>query len=384
MSGPETDMDQAWLYLDVANVMIVALNREGVVTMINPAGCRVLGGDREQIVGEDWFDTFIPESIREEMREGYFYLMEHSDTVPTDVFEEGYVNPVKALSGEERIVSWHNAWLRDEAGDPTGVLSSGQDITERERERRAMEAQIRQQQRLDSIGTLASGVAHEINNPINGIMNYAQLIADAHDPNHTTASYAREIIHETERVATIVRDLLTFARQESGHRQPVAIPDAVAHTESLVRAIMRRDRIRFEIHIPENLPSVMCHSQQIQQVLMNLLTNARDAVNARHGNRTEHKRIIVTATSLDKAGEPWVRVTVADRGEGIAEEVRDRLFDPFFTTKPKDVGTGLGLSISHGIVQSHGGELHFETGDGPWTRFHVDLPCNGADATDEA
>jgi signal transduction histidine kinase len=283
--------------------------------------------------------------------------------------------------------------------------------------RQAMEAQLTQSQKLESIGTLAGGVAHEINNPINGIMNYARLIFDRLDAENPLREYASEITKETERVAQIVRSLLTFARQEKQFHSPARPADIVNATLSLIRTVLRHDQIALEVDVPEALPQIKCRSQQIQQVLMNLITNARDALNERYPGYDGNKKIIITARlvehgtrdgeggmgkgergmqnaergenssdgvppskfrlpSSELGSHDWVRLTVEDHGAGIPREIRDRIFDPFFSTKPKDKGTGLGLSISHGIVKDHRGQLRFETEERWGTRFHLDLPVD--------
>ena len=250
------------------------------------------------------------------------------------------------------------------------------DVTERrqmEEERDRLEAQLRQRQRLASVGTLAGGVAHEINNPIGGIMGYAQLIADTLDAESQLSEYAREIIAETERVATIVRNLLVFSGREEQQRSPARMTDIVDVTLSLIEAGVRHDQTTLEVDVPEDLPKVKCRSQQIQQVLMNLLTNAREALNARYPGHDPDKIIRTTAREIEKEGKRWIRTTVEDHGIGIPEEIRDHLFDPFFTTKSRAESTGLGLTISHGIVQAHGGELHVESEVGKYTRVHLDL-----------
>jgi PAS domain S-box-containing protein len=253
------------------------------------------------------------------------------------------------------------------------------DITERRRlaqERAALDAQVRQQQKLEAIGTLASGVAHEINNPINGAMNYAQLVLDAAVPGSRTAEFAREILHETERVAIIVRNLLRFARQDSESHSLANVTDIIEGTLSLLRTVIRRDQITFTLDVPADLPALKCRSLQIQQVLMNLMTNARDALNERYPSSDPDKVLHLAASLIQKAGRPWIRITVEDHGTGITPAVRQRMFDPFFTTKPRDRGTGLGLAISHGLVKEHHGELTVESEPGKFTRMHVDLPVD--------
>jgi signal transduction histidine kinase len=137
---------------------------------------------------------------------------------------------------------------------------------------------------------------------------------------------------------------------------------------------MRHDNIRIDVEKPEELPKVRCRSQQIQQVLMNLITNARDALNERYPKYDEDKVLRIALSSIERDGQVWVRTTVEDHGTGIAPEVRDRMFDPFYTTKGRDKGTGLGLAISHGIVMDHEGVLLVESEPGSYTRFHIDLP----------
>ncbi len=253
------------------------------------------------------------------------------------------------------------------------------DITERkrlERERAVIEAKLRQQQKLESIGTLAGGVAHEINNPVNGIMNYAQLIQDRLPVESPLKEFTGEILHETHRVAGIVRNLLTFSRDEKQSHSPARICDIVESTLSLIRTVIRHDQIELVVDVPEDLPEVKCRSQQLQQVLMNLVTNARDALNQRYSGENPDKVIRLSARLSERERRRWLRVTVEDHGTGITPEVRERMFDPFFTTKPRDRGTGLGLAISHGIVKEHHGELTVETEPGKLTRMHVDLPVD--------
>jgi PAS domain S-box-containing protein len=273
---------------------------------------------------------------------------------------------------------WSNRVVPIVEGETRGYLLIGTDITDRkaaERERSNLEAQLRQQQKLESIGTLASGVAHEINNPIQSIMNYADLVRARVRDDDPVAEFAAEIVVETERVAGIVRSLLAFARQEKEQHAPERLCDIVDASLTLMRAVLRRDHIILEVDVSSDLPKVECRSQQIQQVFMNLVGNARDALNARYAEPSEHKRLRITALAFEREGERWVRTSVEDFGVGIPKELIDRVFDPFFTTKGREQGngTGLGLSVSHGIVREHRGVMRVESVVGEFTRFHVEL-----------
>ncbi len=281
--------------------------------------------------------------------------------------------------GTVRVMHEQGEVTRDAEGRALRMTGTVLDITERKRreaERVEMEALMRQQQKLESIGTLASGVAHEINNPINGAMNYAQLIQDGLPAGSPLAGYAGEILRETQRVATIVSNLLQFSRAEQQSHSPARLTDIIEGTLSLIRTVIRHDQIALTVKVPQDLPELKCRSQQIQQVLMNLMTNARDALKERYPGHDPDKVLNLSAGLFEKEGRRWMRVTVEDHGTGIAPEVRGRMFDPFFTTKPRDKGTGLGLAISHSIVKEHRGELTVETDPGRFTRMHLDLPVD--------
>jgi len=220
-------------------------------------------------------------------------------------------------------------------------------------------------------------VAHEINNPITTVLLNAEMILEDGDQEGPVADYTREIIRETHRVAGIVRNLLSFARQEQDIHEPVEPRVIIEGTLSLISTLIKRDHIQLEVNVPDDLPEVWCHSQKIQQVLMNLMTNARDSLNTKYPEYHPDKKFRLSACQVSKEGRPWLRLSVEDHGMGIKPEVRERMFEPFFTTKHRTEGTGLGLSVSHGIVQEHKGALWVETEVGAYTRFHLDLPLGG-------
>ena len=242
-------------------------------------------------------------------------------------------------------------------------------------ERRQLEARLRQQQKLESIGTLASGVAHEVNNPIQGIMSYAELIRRYAEKPETVREFSGHIIDECRRVATIIKNLLALARTDEDKRTPENLFQIVQGSLSLFRVVLQKDQITLDLDVPDNLPDMRCNGQQIQQVIMNLVTNARDALNERPRSGGDDKRIRVNARLVDRDGRSMIRMTVEDDGTGIEAHLLERIFDPFFTTKPQGQGTGLGLWICHRIISEQGGNLSVESEPGVYTRFHVDLPA---------
>lgn len=267
----------------------------------------------------------------------------------------------------------------DSNNNPLTTVGVFQDITVQVNagiQKQKLEEFLSNKQRLESIGTLASGVAHEINNPLNGILNYGQLILDMENIDKTAKEYASEIISESERVAIIVKNLLDFSRQNKQTHSYANVEDIIDKTVSLVKTIIKHDQIDLQIDVPENLSRIKCRSQNIQQVIMNLLTNARDALNEKYKGFNENKIIKVSCKEFIKEDRKWISIAVRDNGPGVPDNIKDKIFDPFFSTKTKDLGTGLGLSISYGIIEEHHGEILLETKKDEYTQFTVILPCD--------
>ncbi len=309
--------------------------------------------------------------------------IEKGEKLKNNLLENGYYHPDDTMhtkkDGTEFPVLASSIVINDDNGHPKYIATTVFDLTELSRlkqENIMMEQHLRNQQKLESIGTLASGVAHEINNPINGIMNYAQLISDINSSDNDSAKYANEIITETKRISAIVKDLLQFSRQEGQSFSYAKVTDIIGSAMSLIKTIIKLDQIELVLDIENNLPKIKCLSQQIQQVIMNLLTNARFALNEKYEGYNENKKIEIKANKFSLRKEPWIRITVKDYGNGIPESIRGNIFDPFFTTKSRSYGTGLGLSISYGIVQAHYGKLDFDTKVGAYTKFILELPVN--------
>jgi PAS domain S-box-containing protein len=347
--------------VSVSQDLMALVNRDFVYEAVNESFLKVHGKRREEVVGRTVAEILGERFFREKIQSRLDQIRS-GKTVR-------YQEQLDTAGHGPRIVDITYFPMIDEQGRVEGIVVNARDITDT----RKLEEQLMQSQRIESIGTLAGGVAHEINNPINGIMNYAQLILDGLEKGNRAAEFTREILHETERIAKIVRNLLTFARYEKQSHSPAQLSDIVSSVLSLIQTVMRHDQIALEVVIPEGLPKIKCRSQQIQQVLMNLLTNARDSLNERYPGYSPEKKLRVTAEIIDKEGRRFIRTIVEDHGTGIPPEIRDRIFDPFFTTKPKETGTGLGLSISYGIIRDHGGELGVESEPGRYTRFYMDL-----------
>ncbi len=246
------------------------------------------------------------------------------------------------------------------AGDGARVITFD-DVTEQVK----LEEQVLRQERLASLGLLAAGVAHEVNTPLTGISSYTQMLLEEMSPEDPRYEILGKIEAQSRRASSIANSLLNLARPDRASFEELSLNDAVREVITLFEPQVRRHGIRLESDLPSGIPPVRGHKAKLQQVLLNLLLNARDAV---EGGGT-----ITVATSSGEAGRVLLEVT--DDGVGIAEEDLPRIFDPFFTTKGRGKGTGLGLSISYDIVREHDGDMHVDSQPGRYTRFRVDLPA---------
>jgi PAS domain S-box-containing protein len=347
--------------VDGAPDMITLLDEQGRIEFVNHLAS--LGRTPASLVGQPG-DVLLEPDARERWHAAFAEVLAREGPCELELALRG--------AGELRRVAMVRLTCLAVAGQRRRVLSIATDITERKQ----LEAQLREQQRIESIGTLAAGIAHEINNPVQGILNYAELLHERPDDPALVREFSLEITQESQRVAAIVRNLLAFARQEREQGfEEVDVRELIEATLSLIHAVMRRDQIRVALELPPALPRLRCRPQPIRQIIMNLVTNARDALNERYSGFDERKRIVIAAETF--ADATWLRLSVRDQAGGIPEQLRTRIFDPFFTTKGRDKGTGLGLSVSHGIAREHGGELRVESEVGVGSRFVLELPLAG-------
>jgi PAS domain S-box-containing protein len=260
-------------------------------------------------------------------------------------------------------------------GDQMMIMSL-RDLSVRKRmeaEREDMQRQLYQSSKLASIGELSAGVAHEINNPLNGIVNFAQLLKDEQRPR---SDFERQmidgIIDEGERIAKIVRGLLTFASGNTQELRQVHFAESIRTSIALFGRQFEKDGIKVEIDLEPDLPFVRADGSRLRQVVVNMISNAHHALRAKPGDSPEPKLFRITASRAGKNGE-LVRVEFYDNGVGIKHEDLNKVFDPFFTTRRETGGTGLGLSVSFGIIRDFGGTINVESEEGKFTRFIIEL-----------
>ena len=236
-------------------------------------------------------------------------------------------------------------------------------VQERTAELKKIHGQLFRSEKLASLGKLAAGVAHEINNPLTGVLTNASLLLEDLEADDPKKDDVQVIVNETIRCREIVKRLLDFARQTKPLKKETNINSLIENIVLLVRNQTSFRNINIERHLAENVPDIMADSDQIQQVFINFILNASDAM-------PKGGTLKIDSRLMDN--DEYVEIKFADNGTGISEENKNRIFDPFFTTK--ESGTGLGLSITYGIVEQHGGTIHVESEIGKGTTFIVQLP----------
>jgi two-component system NtrC family sensor kinase len=252
-----------------------------------------------------------------------------------------------------------------EGSDDEAAVVSFEDHTEKRR----LQDQLIQSEKMSAIGQLIAGIAHDLNNPLASVVGFADFLAESGDVPPALAEPLRVIRQEAERAATIVKNLLSFARRQEGERLPQSVQPMLESVLALLRNELMALKVDVTLTVEPGIPEIEMNPNQIKQVFVNLLNNAAQAI----ASTGRPGRIGITA----KRWLDGVAVTVADDGPGIPEELLPRVFEPFFTTKSEGEGTGLGLSICQGIVKEHGGRITLESGPGAGAIFTVELLGGG-------
>ncbi|MCF7807821.1 MAG: PAS domain S-box protein [Candidatus Marinimicrobia bacterium] len=346
--------------------VIWEMNPELVFTYVNQAIETQMGYSVSEFVGTRMKEHVLPDDLT--TVEGFI-----RDKIQEGPNAEGVVVELDMLKkdGSSVAVEVHGRAVFDENGNPVAIQGTTRDMSHR----RALEAEIRQSLKMRAVGTFASGVAHEINNPLQGITTYSQFLEEAVDAGSEAHEYSLVIQEQSKRITALIQDLLGYARVENERQlKPATLHSIVASTLSLVKTTIRHDQITLHADVSKELPSIRCRKQEIQQVIVNLVTNARDALKSKDPGPDGSKQITIVGETINLNGNEWLRLSVEDNGSGIPDDVRQNIFDPFFTTKQEGEGTGLGMWIVYRIVEAHKGEITIDTKPGEFTRINIDLP----------
>jgi PAS domain S-box-containing protein len=363
--------------IDTANAPIFGTDTHHLVTEWNHCAERLTGFSRTEMLGTPLLDRVATSNSSDRPRETVARIL---DRACSGTETENFELPLVTREGRTVLLLLNASTRRDAAGGITGMVGVGQDITElRAAERRSLRAQ-----RLESIGTLAGGVAHDVNNALAPILLATGLLRKRHPESHDLLEVMES---SARRGASMVRQLLTFAKGVDGARVPVPSRSVLKELEHIVSSTFPKS-IEARFDCEEDLPAVIGDATQLHQVLLNLCVNARDAMPAGGLLEVDARRTEVSTAEArahgDGAAGAYIRWRVRDTGAGMAPAVVEHIFDPFFSTKSPDQGTGLGLSTALGIVRSHGGFMRVDSAPGHGSTFSVYLPAAASGAGDSA
>jgi two-component system, LuxR family, sensor kinase FixL len=364
----QAERDLARAYLTLGHTVLLTLDAKGRVQLVNPLGCEALGLIEADMLDRQWSEVLFAPTDHTRAQAELDKALASPGRTP-----HACELPVRTAAGQ-RHFSWRLLSLRDEAGSVTAILCSGEDISERrsrEEEARRSTDRLIHVSRLATMGEMAAGIAHELNQPLTAIANYARAcerfmdlpepdLAEIRDASH-------EIAGEAMRAGEIIRRLRQLVRKEDSERKPSDLNAIVEELQILTQADARAHDTRLSFELEPDLPTVVVDRVQITQVLLNLVRNALEALSGESAG----KRQITLSTR--RAGHGDVEVSVCDNGPGVDPRILDRLFDPFSTTKAN--GTGLGLPMSRTIIQSHGGTVTHVPAQARGACFRITLPA---------
>lgn len=343
---------------------IYRTDRDGIFVLMNPAGALMFGHrSPEEMIGKKALDYWLDPADREVFQKE----LRGKKSLKT------YLIRARKITGEDLHLETSSIIFEDNNGNLIGIEGILRDITERLK----LEAQLRHAQKMEAVGTLAGGIAHDFNNILNVIMGYGSMILDKLEDNSQLKEQMNEVLTAAERAATLTKRLLVFSRKQIVDVKPVNVNQIIVGIQKMLSRVVR-ENIEINLNFAGCPLIVLADAGQMEQVLMNLATNARDAM-PEGGSLTistglhELDEEQVAANGYGKTGK-YAFITMADTGSGIDAETQKKIFEPFFTTKGIGEGTGLGLAITYGIIKQHNGFIKVYSEPGQGTRFKIYLP----------
>jgi two-component system cell cycle sensor histidine kinase/response regulator CckA len=358
--------------LNTVGSMVLVLDRDGKIIRFNRTCEKVSGYAFEDVRGRHVWDLLIPPEQVEGVKNVFRSLT-------SGMFPSRYENYWVAKDGRRKLIAWSNTALLAPDGSVEYVIPTGIDITEHRR----LEDQLRQSQKMESIGTLAGGISHDFNNILTAIIGYGSILRMKMKSDDPLLHNVEQILASADRAATLTQGLLAYSRKQVLNPQPMNLNEIIRKVERLLMRLIGED-IELKMILSDKEMTVLVDACQVEQVLMNLATNARDAMPDGGYLFIETERALLDdmsakAYDLAKPGT-YAVISVTDSGMGMDEKTRERIFEPFFTTKEAGKGTGLGLATVYGIVKQHNGTIEVESEIGKGSTFRIYLPAQQAAA----
>ncbi|WP_440952560.1 ATP-binding protein [Methanococcoides sp. FTZ1] len=363
------ERDEVQKYIDVAGSIIGVVDRDFRVTLVNQKACDVLGYSKEEVLGQNWFDIFVPEYIREDIKKGYMGVI--NGIIEPPEFSE---KPIITKNRGERWVLWHDVVLRDDDMNIVGTISSGDDITERKLAENAMEEANTELKLLDSIkDQFLTNLNYELRTPLISIKGFCELLTEEKlgSINDSQKNALDTVLRNTERLRHLIDSLLYVSGERTQKIKYNIIP---LYPSRLIEDIIEdralyveKKELTIENHVPKNLPAILGDMEHLERMFTHLLDNAIKFT-------PPGGKITISATHYDDT----VEVKITDTGIGIPEDVLPNIFSSFYqvdgSTRRKYGGTGIGLHICKKIIEAHMGEIFVDSEIGVGTTFTVMLP----------
>lgn len=360
-----------------ANSVIMRVNLEGRINFINGFGLRCFNYKEEEIINKTIYETIL--SKDDETKKEFSDILKNVSS-----FQNSYiVKEIKNIrkGGDPVWIAWTFRPIVSKGEVIKEILCIGNDVTELKKsheEKRTLELQLIQAQKMEAIGTLAGGIAHDFNNILQGIYGFTQILMLDKEENDPELKYLKEIEKAVERASDLIKRILIFSRRVKSELIPLHLNNEVLQTRKMLERIIPK-MISIELRLSPDLSLIKGDRAQIEQVIINLATNSRDAMpdGGKLLIETQNFTMDKTFCEKNKGAKPgdYVLLKVSDTGQGIDPEVKDRIFEPFFTTKEAGKGTGLGLPMIYGIVKNHGGYIKCESEKGKGTTFSIYFPA---------
>lgn len=368
----ESEKNRLMAAIEQGSESVVITDVNGEVQYVNPAFEKATGYDKIEAIGQRL------NILKSGTHDDVFYKQMWETLLSKKVWRGRITNRRKngTLFREDATISS----VLDSSGNIINYVALKRDVTREE----LLEQQLHQAMKMEALGKLAGGVAHDFNNILASIIGYGEIAKGKLSPEHPVVADLDQVLASGDRAVDLVKQILTFSRRENyGRMQPCKVQHVVTEVINLLRPTLP-PTIELKHEVEQRCCSVMADSSQIFQLLMNLCTNARQAIGEKHGAITISLREITAGGTLNMSEkvqprESYLELVVSDTGCGIGKDKLEKIFDPFFTTKKKGKGTGLGLAVVHGIVKKHKGEIHVTSSDGEGTKFHVYLAIDGRD-----
>ena len=360
--------------------LITRVDTEGHIIFVNHAALNIFGLAPEDCIGRPAFDFVHPDD-RAATISAFHGWLESGEEIFT------YENRQIGIDAQgHRHMMWSVRAEHDENGNVSGFVSTARDVTDSrhsKKEKKMLEEQLQQSQKMESVGRLAGGVAHDFNNMLSVILGHAELGLMRTDPNQAIHTNLEEIAKAANRSTDLTRQLLAFARKQSITPKVLDLHETIAEILKMLQRLVGED-IQLTWHSAANLWPVMMDPSQIDQILANLCVNARDAIAGTGRITIGIENSVIdenySLNNLESISGEYVKLTVSDNGCGIDKGIMAHIFEPFFTTKGIGEGTGLGLATVYGIVKQNKGFINVYSEPGEWTTFSIHLPRHFGEA----